>query len=156
MNKKSGVLSDHLKAIGAEGGKAKTPAKVKASRENGQEGGRPKKVYIYGIVNLDTGRIEYIGQTDNPKSRFNRHRCCTGKFKTKDGTSKFKAIQFPVGMVILCVTTEAQANTAEKLFYEHYKSLGQCRMNGDKFREYYARRPEFLEGEELYLQFSVD
>lgn len=29
--------------LGAKGGRAKTPAKVRASRENGKRGGRPKK-----------------------------------------------------------------------------------------------------------------
>ena len=30
--------------LGAEGGRASTPAKAKASRENGQKGGRPRKM----------------------------------------------------------------------------------------------------------------
>jgi len=32
-----------IQKIGTKGGKAKTPAKVRASRENGRKGGRPRK-----------------------------------------------------------------------------------------------------------------
>lgn len=154
MNK-SDILRDHLKAIGSKGGKSRSAAKLKACAENAKEGGRPGKIYIYGIVNLDNGRIEYVGQTDNPRNRFSTHTSRGGKFRNEE-KAKFRSIQFPVGMVILCVTTETFANAAEKLFYEHYKAKGQCRMNGDQFRDYYARRPEFLEDEEIFLQFSVD
>jgi len=36
-------ISDYLAKIGRKGGKAKSDAKVEASRENGKKGGRPKK-----------------------------------------------------------------------------------------------------------------
>ena len=39
-------LPQHLAAIGAQGGKAKTEAKRKASAQNGKRGGRPKKERI--------------------------------------------------------------------------------------------------------------
>lgn len=34
----------HAVSLGRKGGKAKTPAKAEAARENGKKGGRPKKV----------------------------------------------------------------------------------------------------------------
>jgi hypothetical protein len=36
---------EYLSIIGRKGGKAKTPAKIKASRENGKLGGRKRKAF---------------------------------------------------------------------------------------------------------------
>ena len=38
------TVRSFLAKAGAKGGKAKTPAKARASRENGKKGGRPRKV----------------------------------------------------------------------------------------------------------------
>ena len=141
-----------MRRIGAIGGRIKSAAKMRAAISNARLGGRNRKIYIYGMVNLNTGRIEYVGQSRDPKARFNAHACVTGKFHRKQRPGKFKAIQFPIGLAILCVTTEAHANAVERLFYDHYKSFGQCRMNGEKFRGYYMREPEFL-GDDLDVQF---
>jgi general stress protein YciG len=40
MNKR---VQQYLSEIGKKGGEAKTPAKKRASRENGKKGGRPRK-----------------------------------------------------------------------------------------------------------------
>lgn len=37
------TVRSFLAKAGAKGGKAKTPAKARASRENGKKGGRPRK-----------------------------------------------------------------------------------------------------------------
>lgn len=37
------AVSKYLAAIGKQGGKASTPAKVSAARKNGKLGGRPRK-----------------------------------------------------------------------------------------------------------------
>ena len=35
--------------------------------------------FVYELINL-LGTIEYVGETNNPKSRFNHHICRDGKF----------------------------------------------------------------------------
>lgn len=135
MEKKK-ILIEQLSDIGAKGGSVTGGAKAIAARFNGKQGGRPKKIYIYGILNLGTGQIEYVGQTWNVRQRFNAHTCRTGRFK---------CVQFPIGVVILCVTDESRANEAEQLFWTHYKKHGQAKRNGKQFSDYKFRNEQWLQ-----------
>lgn len=121
-----------LQELGSLGGKVTGGAKAIAARYNGALGGRPGKIYVYGIINLDNGRVEWVGQTKNPKSRFTAHQ--------SGNDARFRRVQFPIGLVILAVTDDRQANEVEKAFFEHYKQHGQCSMNAEKFYKCRDRR----------------
>lgn len=111
--------------------------KALAARANGLAGGRPCTIYIYGLVNLETGRVEYIGQTKDIRARLRGHISGSGR--------KASPIPFQIGVVVLCKTDEKHANECEQLFFEHYRQQGECSMNGEKFKPYYARTPKWLE-----------
>ena len=131
-----GELHDYFSKIGTEGGKSTSEAKILAAKANGLAGGRPRHVYIYGLLNLDTGRVEYIGQTEDIRRRLRGHISGSGR--------KANPIPFQIGVVVLCKTDENHANECEQLFYEHYKKHGQCSMNGEKYVPYWARTPKWL------------
>ncbi len=132
---KTNIYIQELARIGAKGGRVTGGAKAIAAKFNGQHGGRPKKIYIYGLLNLDSGQVEYIGQTRNVRQRFNAHICRGGRFR---------CVQFPIGVVILCVTDESRANEAEEMFWRHYKKHGEAKLNGKQFRDYKFRNIKWL------------
>lgn len=90
---------------------------------------RPKRVYIYGLVDLNKGHVVYVGQSRDPRQREAGHRAPNGKFAG-----------FQIGVVVLAVTNRANADRMERKFYERFKRLGLCAMNGKEFKPFWTTR----------------
>ena len=86
-------------------------------------------VYIYGIVNLKTGRVDYVGQTCNLRQRASAQ------------IGRFKRTGLEVGIVLLRETTSDKANEAEEEFFDKFKAAGCCALNGPVFWPAWMRPP---------------
>lgn len=83
-------------------------------------------IYIYGVVSLRSGRIEWVGQSTNPIARFYGMRSPSGKFQ---GTR--------IALILLGTAPDrGRANQTEKKYFERYRKQGGCRKMFRRFRPF--------------------
>jgi len=82
-------------------------------------------IVIYGLYDPLTSRIRYVGKTNNPRKRLNRH-LSNSKFSKVHSSQWIKSLidkGYSPEMIILQETDEATWKEDEKRWIEYYKNL---------------------------------